>query len=74
MDLNFVKDFAINFDKTGLSVIKWTLVHFPYSSVQPRGLPENHVILTPIDYSFTTSSPGIFTDDNKPRKMRIKRQ
>jgi hypothetical protein len=50
------------------------LVHFLQSDVNLPGLPEKHVLLTPIDYSFTTKILGILTESNKPKRVRVKMQ
>jgi hypothetical protein len=69
-----VADFAIDIDNNGLNILKWSLVHFPQSDVNLPGLPEKHVLLTPIDYSFTTKIPGILTENDKPKRVHVKRQ
>ncbi|KAK6997322.1 PIF1-like helicase-domain-containing protein [Favolaschia claudopus] len=68
-----VADFAVETDKCGLNVLKWTLVHFPLSDVNLPGLPERHVLLSPIDSTFTTATPGCLSSDGTSKKVRVKR-
>jgi hypothetical protein len=69
-----VADFAIDINNNGLNILKWSLVHFPQSDVNLPDLPVKHVLLTPIDYSFTTKIPGILTENDEPKRVRVKRQ
>jgi hypothetical protein len=68
-----VIDFAVEKDHTGLTVLQWTLIHFPQSTVNLPGLPKGHIVLAPIDSSFSTELPAELMEDNEKRRVKVTR-
>ncbi|KAK7016070.1 hypothetical protein R3P38DRAFT_3321533 [Favolaschia claudopus] len=55
-----IADFAVETDKSGIDV------HL-------SGLPDKHVILNAINWSFTTKLPAALTENGESKRVRVKR-